>query len=151
MRLNYDFSSALDDFNNGVVLTNRTLKPNEIFEVRIDRMVDKWAGSIEIGLTLHSPESLEFPSTMTNIRSGTWMMTGNGVMYNGTTVMDDYGQNLDRLKVSGKVKISNDQEMLQSELKSHPKKRGRKKNIIHNQVLLQRETIVATQLPGLNI
>ena len=94
------YCSALDDFNNGVVLTNRTLKPNEIFEVRIDKMVDKWAGSIEIGLTLHAPESLEFPSTMTNIRSGTWMMTGNGVMYNGTTVMDDYGQNLDRLKVS---------------------------------------------------
>ena len=32
--------------------------------------------------------------------SGTWMMTGNGVMHNGTTVLDDYGQNLDRLKVN---------------------------------------------------
>ena len=32
-------------------------------------------------------------------RSGTWMMTGNGVMHNGSTVLDDYGQNLDRLKV----------------------------------------------------
>ena len=37
--------------------------------------------------------------TMTNIRSGTWMMTGNGVMYNGTTVVDEYGHNLDRLQV----------------------------------------------------
>jgi len=36
---------------------------------------------------------------MTNIRSGTWMMTGNGVMHNGTTTIDDYGQNLDKLKV----------------------------------------------------
>lgn len=27
------------------------------------------------------------------------MMTGNGVMHNGTTIIDDYGQNLDRLKV----------------------------------------------------
>ena len=32
-------------------------------------------------------------------RSGTWMMTGNGVMHNGTTVIDEYGQNLDRLQV----------------------------------------------------
>ena len=32
-----------------------------------------------------------------------WYMTGNGVMYNGTTVMDDYGQNLDRLKVMSLV------------------------------------------------
>ena len=93
------FCSALDDFNNGVVLTNRFLRPDELFEVSIDKMVDKWAGSIEIGVTLHSPQDLEFPSTMTNIRSGTWMMTGNGVMHNGTTVIDEYGQNLDRLKV----------------------------------------------------
>jgi len=28
------------------------------------------------------------------------MMTGNGVMHNGTTVIDEYGQNLDRLQVS---------------------------------------------------
>ncbi|XP_067658409.1 neuralized-like protein 4 isoform X2 [Haliotis asinina] len=91
--------NALDDFNNGVVLTNRCLRANEVFEVRLERMVDKWAGSIEIGVTLHSPEELDYPSTMTNIRSGTWMMTGNGVMHNGTTIIDEYGQNLDRLKV----------------------------------------------------
>lgn len=93
------YCSALDDFNYGVVLTNRTLRPEELFEVHIDKMVDKWAGSIEIGVTLHSPNDLDFPSTMTNMRSGTWMMTGTGVMHNGTTVIDMYGQNLDRLKV----------------------------------------------------
>ncbi|XP_041377381.1 neuralized-like protein 4 [Gigantopelta aegis] len=97
--------NALDDFNNGVVLTSRTLRPSEVFEVRLDKMVDKWAGSIEIGLTTHSPGDLDFPSTMTNIRSGTWMMTGNGVMHNGTTVIDDYGQNLDRLKVGDRVGV----------------------------------------------
>jgi hypothetical protein len=40
-------------------------------------------------------------------RSGTWMMTGNGVMHNGTTVIDEYGQNLDRLQVSIIVRGSN--------------------------------------------
>ena len=89
----------MDDFNNGVILTNRILRPNEVFEVRLDRLVEKWAGSIEIGLTTHQPSELDFPSTMTNIRSGTWMMTGNGVMHNGSTIIEDYGLNLDRLKV----------------------------------------------------
>lgn len=28
------------------------------------------------------------------------MMTGNGVMHNGTTILDEYGHNLDRLKVT---------------------------------------------------
>ena len=90
--------NAEDDFNFGVCLTNRPIKANEVFEVRLDRMVTKWAGSIEIGVTTHAPSDLEFPSTsrkyfirklcssicfvsVTNVRSGTWMMTGNGVMH----------------------------------------------------------------------
>lgn len=111
-----------------MVLSSRPLRSNEVFQVRIDKMVDKWAGSIEIGVTTHNPAYLQLPSTMTNLRSGniriawtfsvsegaefqgtlnetnmssagTWMMTGNGVMHNGTTILDEYGHNLDRLKV----------------------------------------------------
>lgn len=40
-----------------------------------------------------------------SIRSGTWMMTGNGVMHNGTTVIEQYGQNLDRLQVGDRVGV----------------------------------------------
>lgn len=97
--------NALEDFNNGVVLTNRPLKPNELFEVRLDKMVSKWAGSIEIGVTTYSPTELEYPATMTNIRSGTWMMTGKGVMQNGITVIDEYGMNLDTLQVGDRVGV----------------------------------------------
>uniref|UniRef100_A0A0A9ZGY0 Neuralized-like protein 4 n=3 Tax=Lygus hesperus TaxID=30085 RepID=A0A0A9ZGY0_LYGHE len=97
--------NALDDFNNAVVLTNRPLKVNEVFEVRIDKMVTKWTGSIEIGVTTHAPTELEYPSTMTNVRSGTWIMTGNGVMHNGTSVMDEYGQNLDKLQAGDRVGV----------------------------------------------
>ncbi|XP_041037273.1 neuralized-like protein 4 isoform X1 [Carcharodon carcharias] len=96
---------ATDDFNHGVVLSNRPLRSNEIFQVRIDKMVDKWAGSIEIGVTTHNPAYLQLPSTMTNLRSGTWMMTGNGVMHNGTTILDEYGHNLDRLKAGDTVGV----------------------------------------------
>ncbi|TRY99349.1 hypothetical protein DNTS_014891, partial [Danionella cerebrum] len=104
---------ATDDFNHGVVLSNRPLNSNEVFQVRIDKMVDKWAGSIEIGVTTHNPAYLQLPSTMTNLRSakrltistGTWMMTGNGVMHNGTTILDEYGHNLDRLKAGDTVGV----------------------------------------------
>ncbi|KAK0166865.1 hypothetical protein PV327_004339 [Microctonus hyperodae] len=97
--------NAMDDFNNGVVLTMRPLRPNELFEVRLDKIVTKWAGSIEIGVTTHSPTELEFPFTMTNVRSGTWIMTGNGVMHNGTSIIEQYGQNLDRLQVGDRVGV----------------------------------------------
>ncbi|KAG5890383.1 hypothetical protein JTB14_029747 [Gonioctena quinquepunctata] len=97
--------NAADDFNNGVVLTARPLKTGELFEVRLDRVVTKWAGSIEIGVTTHSPTDLEFPFTMTNVRSGTWMMTGSGIMHNGTIVLEQYGVNLDRLQVGDRVGV----------------------------------------------
>lgn len=58
----------MEDFKHGVVLTHRPLKLNEPFEIRLDKIVSKWAGSIEIGVTSHSPNDLEFPSTMTNVR-----------------------------------------------------------------------------------
>ena len=54
-----------------MVLSGRPLRSNEVFQVRIDKMVDKWAGSIEIGVTTHNPAYLQLPSTMTNLRSGT--------------------------------------------------------------------------------
>jgi neuralized-like protein 4 len=33
-----------DEFNNGVAMTHRTLDDDELFEVRIDRLVEKWSG-----------------------------------------------------------------------------------------------------------
>ena len=64
--------NAADDFNFGVVLTSRPLKPNEIFEVRLDKMVSKWAGSIEIGknnflITLN--RGIAFSATCQNFTS----------------------------------------------------------------------------------
>lgn len=114
----------LDEFNNGVVMTHRPLRDNELFEVnfaydfitqtnhllisiscnvlqiRIDRLVDKWSGSIEVGVTTHNPSKLEFPATMTNMKSGTTIMSGCGILTNGTGTRREYGEfNLDELRV----------------------------------------------------
>ena len=97
--------NAESDFNHGVILTHRTLMPDELFEVILDRVVLKWAGSIEIGVTTQRPEELDFPATMTNLRSGTWIMSGNGVMHNGLTVLDEYGTSLDRLGTGDRIGV----------------------------------------------
>lgn len=44
----------LDDYNNGVVMTHRPLYDNEFFEIRIEKLVDKWSGSIEVILSLET-------------------------------------------------------------------------------------------------
>ena len=46
-----------------------------LFQIRLDVLVDKWSGSIEVGITTHNPGTLDIPATMTNMRSG---------MYNNT-------------------------------------------------------------------
>lgn len=94
----------LDEFNNGVVMTHRPLKDNELFEIRIDKLVDKWSGSIEVGVTTHSPNQLTFPATMTNLRSGTIMMSGCGILTNGKGTRREYGEfNLDELREGDRV------------------------------------------------
>ncbi|KAG8319196.1 Neuralized-like protein 4, partial [Homalodisca vitripennis] len=90
----------LDEFNNGVVMTHRPLQDDQLFEIRIDRLVEKWSGSIEVGVTTHNPNSLDFPATMTNMRSGTIMMSGCGILTNGKGTRREYGEfNLDELRV----------------------------------------------------
>lgn len=36
---------------------------------------------------------------------GTWMMTGNGVMHNGITIVEQYGISLDRLQAGDRVGV----------------------------------------------
>lgn len=76
------------------------------WQIRIDRLVDKWSGSIEVGITTHNPTALEFPATMTNMRSGTTMMSGCGILTNGKGTRREYGEfNLDELRVSNSLSV----------------------------------------------
>ena len=95
-----DTFRASEEFNNAVVLTSRYLKPNELLEVRVDIQMTKWAGSLEIGVTTHDPEKLDFPTTMTNVQPpGVWMMSGGSIVCDGVTVIENYGPTLDEIKV----------------------------------------------------
>lgn len=49
-------------------------------QIRIDKLVDKWSGSIEIGVTTHNPNNLDYPATMTNLRSGNGRMATPGAL-----------------------------------------------------------------------
>jgi neuralized-like protein 4 len=54
----------LGEFNDAIVMSNRPLRDDEVFEIVIERTVDRWSGSIEAGVTLIRPEDLEFPNTV---------------------------------------------------------------------------------------
>ena len=53
-----------------------------------------------MNVSVCSPEGFEFPATMSNVTSGTWIMSGCSIMCNGsTTIQDYYTESLDTLKV----------------------------------------------------
>ena len=41
---------AIGEFNDAIVITNRPLQDGEIFEIALEKMVDRWSGSIEAGI-----------------------------------------------------------------------------------------------------
>lgn len=90
--------------SDGHRVPGRALRDGELFEIVIQKMVDRWSGSIEagerhghvcvpewgglpvagglaltpagllLGVTAIRPEDLEFPNTMTDIDYDTWML-----------------------------------------------------------------------------
>ena len=83
-------------------MSNRPLRDGELFEIVIERMVERWSGSIEAGFTLIRPEDLEFPNTMTDIDYDTWMLSGSAVMQDGQTIRNGFSCDLDSLSVGSR-------------------------------------------------
>lgn len=54
-------------------MSSRFLKDNELFEVIIEKMVDRWFGLLEVGVILIKLEELEFFNTMIDIVYDIWM------------------------------------------------------------------------------
>jgi neuralized-like protein 4 len=67
------------------VLSSCPLQDNQLFEVRIDKKINSWSGSIEVGVTCCDPSTIDvpFPSSATELREGTWIMSGNSILKAG--------------------------------------------------------------------
>ena len=100
-------SHASQEFNHGVVLSERPLQDNQIFEVRIDKKIHSWSGSIEVGVTTCDPDAMDspFPSSATEFRRGSWIMSGNSVLRDGRSINENYGTDLDKLEEGDRVGV----------------------------------------------
>ena len=41
------------EFTEGSVFSNRPLHRNELFEIKIDKLIDQWSGSLQLGMCIH--------------------------------------------------------------------------------------------------
>ena len=71
-----------------------------MLQVRIDRKIASWSGSIEMGVTACDPSSLPtpLPSSATELRNDSWIMSGNSILKDGRSVNESYGTDLDKLQ-----------------------------------------------------
>lgn len=96
---------ALAEFNDAIVFSNRPLREEELFEIVLEKMVDRWSGSIELGVSAVRPEELELPSTATDLEHDTWMLSGAVVMENGVNLKNGYKLDLDTLSADSKIGV----------------------------------------------
>ena len=83
-------------------MSNRPLKDNEYFEVRLDKVLPLPTTYVmDIGVTTNAPEKLNFPGTMTDCLVGqTWMFCGENVVLNKVGIERFTKINLNDLKVN---------------------------------------------------
>ncbi|XP_071988377.1 neuralized-like protein 4, partial [Engystomops pustulosus] len=67
--------------------------------------MNSWSGSMEIGLTTQDPSLLDFPSSATGLRGGSWIVSGCSVLEDGRSILEEYGQDLDQLGEGDRVGI----------------------------------------------
>ena len=86
---------------NATVLTNRPLNNDELFEVRIDKICERFRknSALSIGVTSVAPHDLKFERDMSKSSQGrTWLFSGTKVYYQRSKV-DEVNGDLDELQV----------------------------------------------------
>ena len=65
-----------DSYNQGVIVTNRPLKENEMFEVKLDRLSNRWTSSLMIGALFEAPERIHLPVTALGFKKNAIIISG---------------------------------------------------------------------------
>ena len=101
---------ANQEFNHGLVMSSSPLQEDQLFEVRLDKKINSWSGSIEVvlvfrlvvlcwnmritprfffqGVVACDPDEFEMPlpSSATEIRNGAWVLSGNSILKDGRSI-----------------------------------------------------------------
>ena len=93
-----------DSYNQGMLLTSKPLKENEIFEVKLDRLNNRWTSSLMIGALFESPDKLHLPVTALGLKKNAIVISGDTLYQNGHKVQT-LGFNIDSLTTSQSVGI----------------------------------------------
>ncbi|KAH1187934.1 hypothetical protein KIL84_015134 [Mauremys mutica] len=98
-------------YSHGIVFSMKELKADEVFEVKIEELDEKWSGSFHVGLTTLLPSEVPYaatglPASLPELHSkATWLVAGSEVRRNGQLQKQNYGCSLERLGVGNRVGV----------------------------------------------
>ena len=70
-----------DSYNQGVIVTHRPLKENEMFEVKLDRLSNRWTSSLMIGALFEAPEKIHLPVTALGFKKNAIVLCGGKLLF----------------------------------------------------------------------
>ncbi|XP_071451841.1 neuralized-like protein 4 [Hetaerina americana] len=94
-----------DDPHNAVLFTNRPLRDNEIFEIRLEKKVKKTNHALGFGVSIYSPDEVEILPEI-HIWNQTWIMKHSNIYQSGKEFKSNYGKNLDTLEVNDRLGVT---------------------------------------------
>ncbi|XP_071451851.1 neuralized-like protein 4 [Hetaerina americana] len=95
----------LDVALESVVFTNRPLKDEELFQVRLDKKHNKFTYSLGIGVSTYSPNEITVSNHINHLPTPSWAMYHGHFYHNGSLNIKNYGKDLSALVVGDRVGV----------------------------------------------
>ena len=67
-------------------MSSRPLVRGKMFQVKIEKVNDRWVSGLLCGVTCISPEKASFPVTALGFKKHSWIICGDWISHNGTRV-----------------------------------------------------------------
>jgi len=98
-------------YNQGVVMSSRPLIKGKPFQVRIEKLNERWVSNILCGISCISPEKqTSFPLTALGFKRHSWIICSDWIFQNGTRVKTKYGAGLENLQCNSIVALLIDED-----------------------------------------
>ncbi|KAJ8320876.1 hypothetical protein KUTeg_002463 [Tegillarca granosa] len=85
-------------YNQGIMVTNRPLPRNKLFQIRIDELNSRWNSSLMIGVLGFPHDRYNFPVSSLHIKKSCTLIQGNAVYSCGNKIKEQYGPDLNQLQ-----------------------------------------------------
>lgn len=98
-------------YNQGVVMSSRPLIKGKPFQVKIEKLNERWVSNILCGVSCITPEKqTSFPLTALGFKKHSWIICSDWIFHNSMRVKTKYGAGLENLQCNSIVGLLIDED-----------------------------------------